>query len=128
LLQARGHRTWGNGNGILLGGRRSLQEWFDIAAFSAPAPLEFGNVGRNTLADPGTRQLDLSVFKNFVLRKESSSALQFRVEAFNVTNTPQFNNPLSTISPGAGTITSAGSPNTFQRTPREVQLALKVYF
>jgi hypothetical protein len=55
--------------------------------------------------------------------------LQFRAETFNLTNTPQFNNPVSMIgAPGAGAIISAGSPNTFQRVSREVQLALKLYF
>src|SRR5262252_2811870 len=116
----------GNGNGGFSDG--TLQQWFDTSAFSAPATLQFGNVGRNTLHGPGTKQLDLSVFKNFALNGGSTRRVQFRAEAFNVTNRPQFNNPLPTIGvPGAGAITSAGSPNTFQRTSREVQLAIKVY-
>ncbi|HKA00877.1 MAG TPA: TonB-dependent receptor, partial [Candidatus Solibacter sp.] len=116
----------GNGNGGFSDG--TLQQWFDTSAFSAPATLQFGNVGRNTLHGPGTKQLDFSVFKNFALNGGSTRRVQFRAEAFNVTNRPQFNNPLPTIGvPGAGAITSAGSPNTFQRTSREVQLAIKVY-
>ena len=55
--------------------------------------------------------------------------LQFRAEAFNVLNTPQFNNPNAQIgNPAAGTITSAGAPLLFQRTSRQIQLALKLYF
>jgi hypothetical protein len=119
----------GTSNGSLPESRRSLERWFDIAAFSAPASLQFGNVGRNTLSGPGTKELDFSVFKNISLAKDSARSLQFRAESFNLTNTPQFNNPVSTIgAPGAGAITSAGSPNTFQRVSREVQLALKLYF
>jgi hypothetical protein len=119
----------GVGDGRLLPPRRSLHQWFDVAAFSAPAPLQFGDVGRNTLTGPGTAQLDSSVFKNFFFKEGSTRALQFRAEAFNLTNRPQFNNPISTIgAPGAGAITSAGSPYTFQRLSREVQLALKAYF
>jgi hypothetical protein len=119
----------GTGNGALPSGKRTLQEWFNVAAFSAPALLQFGNVGRNTLVGPGTKQLDLSIFKNFFFRQDSTRAVQFRAEMFNLTNTPQFNNPVSTIgAPGAGTITSAGSPGTIQRLSREVQFAVKLFF
>ena len=119
----------GIGDGSLTANQRSLQEWFNVAAFSAPAPLAFGNVARNSLAGPSTKQLDFSAFKSFFFKKEPTRALQFRAETFNLTNTPQFNNPVSTIgAPGAGAITSAGSPSTFQRLSREVQLALKLYF
>ncbi|MBI3470262.1 MAG: carboxypeptidase regulatory-like domain-containing protein [Candidatus Solibacter usitatus] len=55
--------------------------------------------------------------------------LQFRSEFFNSSNTPQFNNPANTVgSPGVGSIRSAGSPLTFQRTSRQIQFAFKVYF
>ena len=118
----------GNGDGALSAGARSLQQWFDVSAFSAPAILHFGDVGRNTLCGPGTIQLDFSVFKNFALNRVSARHVQIRAEAFNITNRPQFNSPLSTTgAPGAGAITSAGSPNTFQRMSREVQLAIKLY-
>jgi hypothetical protein len=47
---------------------------------------------------------------------------------FNVFNTPQFNNPNASIgSAQAGIISSAGSPLTFQRTSRQVQMAMKLY-
>jgi hypothetical protein len=119
----------GSGDGSLPESARTLQSWFNTADFSAPEGLEFGNVGRNTLVGPGTKQLDFSVFKNFAFQEGSARSLQFRAEAFNLTNTPQFDNPVATIgAPGAGAIISAGSPNTFQRVSREVQLALKLYF
>jgi len=55
--------------------------------------------------------------------------VQFRAELFNIFNTPQFNNPGTSIgSLTAGTITSAGQPPLFQRTSREIQLALKLYW
>jgi hypothetical protein len=55
--------------------------------------------------------------------------LQFRAEVFNILNTPQFNNPNASIgSSTAGTITGAGNPPLFQRTSREIQLALKLYW
>ena len=119
----------GAGDGNLPGGARSIQHWFNVASFSAPPLLQFGDVGRNTLRGPGTHQLDFSVFKNFRFREGSMPSLQVRGEAFNLTNTPQFNNPAATIgATGAGTVASSGSFSTFQRLSREVQLALKLYF
>ena len=47
----------------------------------------------------------------------------------NLLNTPQFNNPNAQIGfAGVAKITSVGSPPLFQRTSREIQLALKLYF
>lgn len=118
----------GPGNGSLPSGQQTIHEWFDVAAFSTPPLLQFGDVGRNTLEGPGTKQLDFSAFKNFGFR-EGKQSLQLRAEAFNLLNTPQLNNPIATIgAPGAGSIASAGSPFTFQRLSREIQVALKFYF
>ncbi len=118
----------GAGNGELSSGERSVAEWFNVAAFTAPGAQQYGNVARNSLYGPPTRELDFSLFKNFALGSEQRK-LQLRAEAFNVANTAQFNNPINTIgAPGAGSIVSAGSPQTFQRLSREVQLAAKFYF
>ncbi len=119
----------GAGNGSLPPGQRSVQHWFNTSAFTTPPPLQFGNAGRNTLQGPATKELDLSLFKNFQIHEESGKSLQLRAEFFNFLNTPQFNNPNFIVgAPGAGSITSAGSPYTFQRLSREIQLALKFYF
>jgi outer membrane receptor protein involved in Fe transport len=117
----------GPGNGSLPPGERTVQQWFNTAAFTTPPPQQFGDAARNSLQGPATKQLDLSLFRNFPLGE--SKSLQFRAEFFNFFNTPQFNNPSYIIgAPGAGTITSAGSPYTFQRLSREIQMALKFYF
>jgi hypothetical protein len=106
----------------------TIDHWFDTAAFAAPGNYTYGNSGRNILYGPGTAEVDASVFKSIPLPGEGHR-IQFRAEAFNVFNTPQFNNPnAQTGFAGAGKITSAGSPPLFQRTSREIQLALKVYF
>jgi hypothetical protein len=103
--------------------------WFNTADFVAPAPYTFGNSGRNTLFGPGTKQFDLSIFKTIHFDEAATRYLQFRAEAFNVFNTPQFNNPNAQIgSVSAGRISSAGQPVLFQRTSREIQLAAKLYF
>jgi hypothetical protein len=107
----------------------TINQWFDPAAFVAPGAYKFGSEGRNQLYGPGTKQVDLSVFKNFPFTSEQRRRLQFRAEIFNLLNTPQFNNPNAQIGfAGVGQITSAGNPPLFQRTSREIQLALKLYF
>ncbi len=117
------------GNGALPTDQRTLQHWFDVAAFVTPGQYQFGNSGVNILQGPGTKLLDNSFFKNFNLSSDHRRLLQFRAEMFNLFNTPQFNNPATGVgSTGTGSISSAGSKPTFQRTSRNIQFALKLYF
>jgi Carboxypeptidase regulatory-like domain len=147
-LTPRAELVPGFGNGSLSTSKRTLKEWFNTSAFvSIPltGPLangQWGNSGRNILQGPGTKNIDFSVFKNFQVAE--SKNLQFRAEFFNLFNTPQFNNPSAvaptpaatstTLTPNItagspyGTISSAGSPTTFQRISREIQLAAKFTF
>lgn len=107
----------------------TIADWFNLSCFTAPGAQQWGTGGRNILRGPHTRELDFSVFKNFALTSDNSKSLQLRAETFNLFNTPLFNQPAATSGAGgAGTITSAGSPITLQRTSREIQLALKFYF
>ncbi len=129
LLNSGSAGQWPNriGSGTLP--NPTVHAWFNTAAFVSPGAYIYGNSGRNILFGPGTKQFDLSMFKDFGLNESASRHLQFRAEAFNVFNTPQFNNPNASIgNAAAGTITSAGAPLLFQRTSREVQLALKLYW
>jgi len=101
--------------------------WFNTACFAAPPQFTFGNVGRNTITGPGTHQFDFSLFKN--IAPSERYRVQLRCEVFNITNTPQFNNPNVAIGNAqAGVINSAGAPPSFQRTSRQIQLALKFVF
>lgn len=107
--------------------QRTISRWFDTGAFSIPGPFLFGNAGRNILEGPGTRMIDLSVFKRFEISEQRR--LEFRAEVFNLPNTPQFNTPNASIgSTAVGTISSAGDPVFFIRTSRQIQMALKFYF
>ena len=116
-------------SGELPSSQRSIDRWFDATAFTGPALYQYGNSGRNILRGPGTKQVDLSLFKSFALSEGGGRRVQFRAEAFNAFNTPQFNNPDARIGfAGVGRITSAGNPPIYQRTSRQVQLALKLYF
>jgi hypothetical protein len=100
---------------------KSLAMWFNPAAFGRPAEIRFGNLGRNTLYGPGRINFDTSLFKDFFFTE--SVKLQFRAEAFNLFNTPQFGQPNASIgATNAGTITSTVG------NPRQLQLALRLQF
>jgi hypothetical protein len=108
--------------------------WFDPNAFAPVTGVRFGNTGRNTLRGPGLVNLDASIFRNFKVSERFN--MQFRTEAFNVTNTPAFNNPGNNASGptraadgititnlnGFSSITSA------QATERQIRFALKLLF
>ena len=99
---------------------RSVDRWFNAAAFSAPAPFTQGNQQQYTLDGPGINNWDTSFVKN--TRLSESMNLQFRAEFFNLFNDTRFS--------GVGTTLGA---TTFGRVlsstgEREVQLALKLYF
>jgi len=109
----------------------SINEWFNPAAFVIPPLGTIGNTARNSLYGPSFRHFDLSLFKDFTLTERVK--LQFRAEAFNLTNTPSYfvaNNqndaPTTNAVQGAGfgriVITN---PNY---TPRALQFALKLVF
>lgn len=86
----------------------STDRWFDLSAFT-PVPLSlfrFGNSGRNILDGPGFIGINLSTSRRFRLTERAS--IQFRWEAFNVTNHANFKLPnLSVDLVNAATITSA---------------------
>ncbi|MDQ3254677.1 MAG: TonB-dependent receptor, partial [Acidobacteriota bacterium] len=109
------------GDGSLPGDQRSIERWFDVAAFAPAAPFTFGNSGRNILRAPGLVNLDLLVARNF--RFTESKRLELRGEFFNFTNTAHFGIPSAVInSPQAGQITNTSVPN------RQIQLGLRFVF
>ncbi len=62
--------------------------YFNTAAFSAPAPGQIGNAGRNSLREPPISQLDVGLFKNFKITERFSA--KFKWEVFNVLNHAMF--------------------------------------
>jgi hypothetical protein len=95
-------------------------QWFNTSAFAFPAPGTFGNAGRNILDGPGFHNVNVSLMKNTALSERLN--LQFRAEAFNLFNHPNFNLPDNFLgSPTFGRITSA-------RDPRHIQFGLKLLF
>lgn len=110
---------------------RALGGYLDPNGFtSAPeAPngtnsgdTDFGNSGVGLVRGPGQHNLDMALERTIPIVE--SQSLHFRAEFFNVTNTPNFANPINSVSAGAsfGIITATSS------NPRIIQFALKYEF
>jgi hypothetical protein len=101
-----------------------VNRYFDTSVFSQAGNFTFGTGSRfePSLRGPGTNNIDLSLFKDFVVRERMR--LQVRGEAFNVANHPLWNSPGTTVNDLAnfGIINSKGG----QR--RQVQVALKLIY
>ena len=112
-----------NGRSAKLSGpvHERLNRYFDTSVFSQPAPFTFGNVSA-TLPDvrtDGLRNFDLSLFKEF--QPLEKLRVQFRIEALNAFNTPQFGGPNTSV-----TSTTFGVITSQANNPRQLQFALKL--
>jgi hypothetical protein len=114
---------------------RSVDQWFNPAAFTVPGtrlsstnvPIRlFGTAQRRIGRGPRAPNLDFSLFKNFPVGERVN--IQFRAEAFNLSNTPAFSLPgassqaLTIGNANFGKLTSSSS------TGRQVQFGLKIGF
>src|SRR5262249_2868209 len=108
-----------------------IQQYFANREVLQPAQeFTLGTAPRtiSSVRQPGQANTNLSLFKNFALgRFREGMSLQFRIEAFNAFNHTQFGGPNTTIGTDAlrdsfGQITSTNIG------PRELQMALKLYF
>ena len=102
----------------------TIDRFWNIDAFSDASPellVREGTAGRGVLRRPGVGQWDFSLTKN--TRIAEGHTLQFRFEAFNFSNHPNWNPPARNIRAPAtfGKVVSA-------RTMRELQLGLKYIF
>jgi hypothetical protein len=100
----------------------STSRYYDLAAFSVAPEGTFGNVGRNTLTGPGLFTFDASLLKNFVFHE--GKYVQFRWEAFNAVNHPNWANPNTNANDKTNFGTISGTRNNM----RQMQLALKLVF
>ncbi|QQS47969.1 MAG: TonB-dependent receptor [Acidobacteriota bacterium] len=66
-------------------------EWLASVAGGTPRPFRYGTAGRSVLRGPGFANLDLSLVRTFRITERVTT--DFRVDAFNFTNTPWFANP-----------------------------------
>jgi outer membrane receptor protein involved in Fe transport len=124
-----GNYNYGNGYGYeranlvgsLYPGNKTPAEWINVASFQLPALNTFGNLGRDSLRSDWNKSLDLSLFRQFPITERFR--MEFRFEAFNVTNTPIWAVPVSSMeASNFGSVTHTAS------TPRQLQFGLKFYF
>ncbi len=100
--------------------------WFNTCAFAQPPAGQFGNAGRNIMTGPDLQNLDFSMYKNIMLRRESHR-LQLRGEVFNLFNHPNFDIPNHVFgTPNFGQVLSANEYGN--KPPRQIQLGLKYIF
>ena len=100
-----------------------LTQYFNTAAFQAPAVSYFGNSARNVGFGPGMQQMDVSLEKEYRFREKYR--LQLKIDNYNIANHANFANPATSQGGGDfGTIASllAGA------VPREFQFGLKLKF
>jgi hypothetical protein len=103
--------------------KNRLSKYFNTADFSQPASFTLGNgpARYSHLRAPGVDNSDFSLFKEF--NPVERLKAQFRAEAFNVFNHPQFSSPNTTVTSSSfGTITSQAN------SPRQIQFGLKLLF
>jgi hypothetical protein len=92
---------------------RSVAKYFNTAAFTAAPQFVIGTSSRNPVRGPGLQEADLMIGKTFRITERFN--LEFRAEAFNVSNTPPLNDPNGSFGSAAfGSITSAGNPRDFE--------------
>jgi len=126
-------------------GPKTVDEWFDTAAFGPASVGAFGG-GRNMTRGAGINNHDFSVFKNFagipLPKSKEGGNLQLRFEFYNVFNHTQFNGwnttwtAPTTPDPTKGQVANASGQffsNSFgqansARLPRQIQLGIKLYF
>jgi hypothetical protein len=103
LLNTPGNSAYANLNGDnkVLGGLGPGLLYFDPTVYSLPAAGVQGNMKRHSGPDgPGFWQLDGSLFKRFII--SGARYFEFRVDAYNVTNSVRWANPNTTYSTSTG--------------------------
>jgi len=109
-------------NAALPRDQQDPQRFFDTSVFKFAAAGTHGNVGRGTLISPGIINWDFSMHKEFAFTERHK--LQFRFEAFNFPNHPNWNSPNTNIAAG----TSFGQITSTRTNMRNLQFALKYVF
>jgi len=109
----------------------TIDRWFDTSCFVPPTDNTgtYGDAGRNIIRGPGSFNIDASLIKN---TRIGNVETEFRIEAFNILNHPQFANPNTTIGNASAGVISAMLSNpscsVCGTVERQVQLGIKVRF
>jgi hypothetical protein len=97
-----------------------VDEYLNRDAFVSSG-AQFGTLPRNSVTGPSQQRVDVSLGK--MTRLAGRAAVELRLEAYNVTNTPSFRNPVNDI--GAANF---GQITRTRGGPRLIQLGAKLRF
>jgi hypothetical protein len=89
----------------------------------------FGNLSRNAMLGPDFKNVDFSIAKTTKITERLSHEL--RVEAFDITNHPNFSNPNTTaqfVTSNFGVISATRAPTGDAGSSRQLQFAMKLIF
>jgi hypothetical protein len=102
---------------------QTVGQWFNTAAFTAPAPLAFGDAQSGDIRGPGRINFNLSMYKNFRLwERNGGGNLQFRADFYNAFNHTE----LDGVNTSFGSSTFGQVTSTYD--PRRIELGLKLRF
>lgn len=133
-------------------GTHTPQDWFNTAAYRSNDPangtnyttdtasgyvFNFGTAGFDSVRGPGLQDVDLGLIKD--IRVNDHNSVEFRADAFNLLNHPNFTNPSaayggsvgSGITPGTTAVITSTVNSTVPTAtggPRQLQLALRYSF
>lgn len=114
---------------------KTRDQWYnpkDVQASPCTTCGAFGNIGLDSLRAPGFKDLDLSLFRNFLFMDRFTA--QFRAESFNLTNTPHWAAPSGSVFGNTSTANAPGAQITSVTTvgrlidQRYFRLGLKIMF
>ena len=104
------------------------QSYFDTTRFAPVTAVRFGTSGFDNIYGPGLINLSMGAFRDFKLNERLT--LQFRANAFNLTNTPTFANPQVSVNSSAfGQVSSVSAPGGTEGIDQRIlQLGLHLSF
>ncbi len=95
----------------------SIAQWFNTRAFVSPPVGQYGDARRNSIIGPGTHVFDMALTK--IVPIKESKRLEFRAQATNIFNMPQYVTIDSVVnSPTFGRVTAVGAMRQFTMTSR----------
>jgi carboxypeptidase family protein/TonB-dependent receptor-like protein len=102
-------------------GKKTVESWFNVAAFARVSAGVFGDAGRNSVRGPGYSAFDMSVQRRVPIRGHVAASLRWDV--FNLFDRANFGNPNPDI-----TSSTAGVISSLAGDPRVMQFSIRLHF